>query len=106
MLNKKDINRPSILNMLIKYPNVEILFKKVNGGTKTLHCTLMESAIPTNNHKSLGMIFTQQDNLNIIPVWDIIGGGWKSFRIENIISIEDPEEQNKKTDDGKEENKK
>lgn len=92
MFDKKDLNRPFILELLTKYPNVKIIFRKVNGSIRTLHGTLMASEVSTNHQKALSRVYTQKENLNIIPVWDVIAGGWKSFRLENVISIEEPEE--------------
>jgi len=92
MFTKKDLNRPFILELLTKYPNVKIIFKKINGSVRTLHGTLMASEVSTNHQKALSRVYAQQENLNIIPVWDVIAGGWRSFRLENVISIEEPEE--------------
>ena len=92
MFDKKDFNRPFILELLTKYPKVEINFKKIDGSVRTLHGTLMASEVSVNHQKALSRVYTQQENLNIIPVWDVIAGGWRSFRLENIISIEEPEE--------------
>jgi len=92
MFDKKDLNRPFILELLTKYPKVEINFKKIDGSVRTLYGTLMASEVSTNHQKALSRVYTQQENLNIIPVWDVIAGGWRSFRLENIISIEEPEE--------------
>lgn len=96
MLDKKDINRPFLLDLLSKHPDIKITFKKINGATRTIHCTLMESAVSANHQKSLMNVFAQRENLNIIPVWDIIEGTWKSFRIENILSVDDPSDESEK----------
>jgi hypothetical protein len=96
VFDKKDINRPFLLDILSKYPNVKIIFKKVDLSMRTIHCTLMHSEVPQNNKKALSRVFTQTENLNILPVWDIMEQKWKSFRIENVIFIEDPEKKEKK----------
>jgi hypothetical protein len=59
-------------------------------------CTLYGDSIPTNFAKSIQASVTQQNNLDILPVWDVIKGKWRSFHISNVISVDIVENQEKK----------
>ncbi len=103
MLAKKDINRATLLDLLSREEYLKILFKKSTTQTmRIIICTLYGDSIPMNFVKSIETTINQQDNLDILPVWDVIKGKWRSFHISNIISVEIQEKEEKK----KEENKK
>ena len=58
-----------------------VTFTKVNGDLRKMKCTLQEDFLPElvgSNHKR---------NLDVLPVWEI-DVGWRSFRIDSIISVE------------------
>jgi len=96
VFDKKDINRSFLLDILSKYPSVKVVFKKVDSSVRTIHCTLMNSELSESHKKALTKVFTQTENPNILPVWDVIEQKWKSFRIENVLFVEDPQQKEKK----------
>ena len=97
MLAKKDINRATLLDLLSREEYLKILFKKsTTQTTRIMVCTLYGDSIPTNFAKSIQASITQQNNLDILPVWDVIKGKWRSFHISNIISVDIVEKQEKK----------
>lgn len=58
-----------------------VTFKKVNGETRTMKCTLHPDYLPeqqTLNER------TQTKDPNVIPVWDIDQNGWRSFRVDHV----------------------
>jgi hypothetical protein len=86
------INNPSALprEVLIKYLVEGICqtsFVKVkDGSTRVLYCTLHFSMIPTKFSKSLEKILNQNPpDPDILPVWDVAEGKWKSFRISKMV---------------------
>ena len=97
MLAKKDINRATLLNLLSNEEYLKILFKKsTTQTTRIMVCTLYGDSIPTNFAKSIQESITQKNNLDILPVWDVIKGKWRSFHISNVISVNIIEKEEKK----------
>ena len=95
MLSDKDINRSNLLKLLSKEEYLKILFKKSTTQTmRTMICTLYGDSIPTSFAKSIEATKNQNDNLDILPVWDVIKGKWRSFHISNIISVDIMEKRN------------
>lgn len=95
MLDNKDINRSNLLKLLLQEEYLKILFKKSTTQTmRTMICTLYGNSIPTSFAKSIEATIKQNDNLDILPVWDIIKGKWRSFHISNIISVDIMEKKN------------
>lgn len=89
MLSDKDINRSNLLKLLLQEEYLKILFKKSTTQTmRTMICTLYGDSIPTSFAKSIEATIKQNDNLDILPVWDVIKGKWRSFHISNIISVD------------------
>ena len=95
MLDDKEINRGTLLDLLSKEEYLKILFKKSTTQTmRTMICTLYGDSIPTSFAKSIEATIKQNDNLDILPVWDVIKGKWRSFHISNIISVDIIEKKN------------
>jgi len=95
MLDDKYINRGTLLDLLSKEEYLKILFKKSTTQTmRTMICTLYGDSIPTSFAKSIEATINQNDNLDILPVWDVIKGKWRSFHISNIISVDIMEKKN------------
>ena len=107
MLSDKEINRSNLLKLLLQEEYLKILFKKSTTQTmRTMICTLYGDSIPTSFAKSIEATIKQNDNLDILPVWDVIKGKWRSFHISNIISVDIVEKQEKKKEEKKKEQKK
>ena len=68
-----------------------VVFEKADGTIRTMRCTLMAEHLPIleEGHKS-----TRPENDDVLAVWDLENGGWRSFRIDSIktISFESVEE--------------
>ncbi len=95
MLSDKEINRSNLLKLLLQEEYLKILFKKSTTQTmRTMICTLYGDSIPTSFAKSIEATINQNDNLDILPVWDVIKGKWRSFHISNIISVDIMEKKN------------
>ena len=102
MLSDKEINRSNLLKLLLQEEYLKILFKKSTTQTmRTMICTLYGDSIPTSFAKSIEATINQNDNLDILPVWDVIKGKWRSFHISNIISVDIVEKQEKKKEEKK-----
>ena len=59
---------------------MQITFNKVCGEERVMHCTLHESKLPeTSNNKKI--------NDEVLPVWDIDIGAWRSFRLDSVKDV-------------------
>ena len=69
-----------------KHPSLVINFTKVDGTARCLHATLTSDLIPVE-HQPKG-----DKKLNLsedaVRVYDLENSGWRSFRVDSVISIE------------------
>ena len=61
---------------------MRITFTKVNGEERVMDCTLQEHFIPKTEESN------RKENKEVLPVWDINKGEWRSFRLDSITNIE------------------
>lgn len=61
-----------------------IVFEKADGTLRQMRCTLMSEHLPEYKEPSPVM---KRQNDDVLPVWDLEAGGWRSFRIDSIKSI-------------------
>jgi len=59
-----------------------VIFKKTNGEERDMTCTLMSDKIPTTKSEK-----ESKPNLDIVAAWDVNKEGWRSYRVENVISF-------------------
>jgi len=74
---KRDILIKNLQNKVMK-----ITFTKVNGEERVMECTLQEHMIPETNPAN------RKENEEVLPVFDIDKGSWRSFRLDSITNIE------------------
>ena len=88
MLKPSDITRDIILTNLSKGV-CKVYFRKVtNGRFRSLYCTLKYNALPRDNRKYIEQIFSSfKNDLDLIPVYDIVDSEWKSFRLSTILQF-------------------
>lgn len=64
-----------------------VTFTKVNGEQRVMTCTLDANLIPDpveiKADKSPKAV-----NEEVLPVWDVNANGWRSFRIDSVVSFE------------------
>jgi hypothetical protein len=64
-----------------------VVFTKADGTERTMKCTLLAEYLPAPEGPVLLTESTRQENDQVLSVWDIENGGWRSFRLESIKSI-------------------
>lgn len=62
-----------------------VVFTKADGSERTMKCTLQESFLPISENKESTK--TKSENQDVLSVWDIESQGWRSFRLDSIISF-------------------
>jgi len=74
---KRDILIKNLQKQVMK-----VTFTKVNGEERVMECTLQEHMIPETNPAN------RKENEEVLPVFDIDKGSWRSFRLDSITNIE------------------
>ena len=75
------VNRETLIKNLQKQA-MRITFTKVNGDERIMDCTLQEHMIPETNESN------RKQNEEVLPVFDINKGEWRSFRLDSVTNIE------------------
>ncbi len=60
---------------------MQITFDKICGEERVMHCTLHETVIPETS------VDTKKINNEVLPVWDIDIGAWRSFRLDSVKNV-------------------
>ena len=69
---------------LLRERPVEILFTKKDGSDRLMKCTLQEEiAIPYEKKTER----TREGKDNILPVWDLEAGAWRSINMDTIEEV-------------------
>ena len=65
-----------------------VIFKKTNGEERDMICTLKPNIIPAaKKEDTLSQKKVRSINEEVIPVWDVNAEGWRSFRVDSVISF-------------------
>ena len=65
-----------------------VIFKKTNGEERYMICTLQPNSIPAAKKEDpLSQKKVRNINEEVIPVWDVNAEGWRSFRVDKVISF-------------------
>jgi hypothetical protein len=64
-----------------------VVFTKADGTERTMRCTLVDEYLPDPAEPQLLQENTRAENPNVLSVWDIENGGWRSFRLDSIKSV-------------------
>jgi len=71
----------------------QVSFEKLKDGTnRIILCTLEPSLIPSNYLSSVRKVLAPSGNTDILPVWEVSEGKWKSFKISNLNDFRTPDE--------------
>lgn len=74
------------LKVRLKKTVVTILFQKRDGTKRYLRGTLMPSWLPEKDPKIV--LAPRKTPKGVLPVWDTINGGFRSFRYDSVLTIE------------------
>lgn len=100
ILLQNNLDRQILLKFLAE-GICQVSFTKIKDNTnRVLLCTLNPNQIPSSFAKTLGEIYKPVVDEDLLPVWDITDGKWKSFRISKINSFRTPDELTKNDKSG------
>lgn len=78
MLTAKDVRE------LLKDNIVEVEFIKANGEMRRMFCTLINEFLPSKAEH----ICIESNSSDVVTCWDLEENSWRSFKVENIVSLE------------------
>lgn len=97
--NPRSLDRELLINFLVKGICQVSFIKVKDGSNRAIYCTLDYGFIPKQFERSLEKVITQQPaDPDIMPIWDVVEGKWKSFRISKMnffITSDELEDENK-----------
>ena len=73
------------LKAVLKNDVIVVVFRKVNGEERTMHCTLKDEFI--KGERKLLQENTRPENPDTLAVWDLDNDGWRSFRVNSVLTI-------------------
>ena len=80
------------IQSLLKQGLCEVTFTKVDGTVRTMPCTLREDLLPPAKHEDpLSTKKVREVNEAVMVAYCTDKQAWRSFRVENVISIETKE---------------
>ena len=71
------------LRKLLTTDVVTVVFTKKDGSTREMICTTISDYLP-----EVPGNFTSEPSKDIVTVWDLEQGGWRSFRFDSVRSID------------------
>ena len=80
MITKQD------LKVLLKKNILNINFNKVDGTNRQMRCSLREDLVPEYQRKTEKP--QKPENENIVSVWALEENGFRSFRLDSLVSYE------------------
>ena len=63
-----------------------VVFTKADGSERTMKCTLKADLLPAVEIKE--GVKARVENPEVLSVWDLENKGWRSFKINSIISAD------------------
>jgi hypothetical protein len=63
---------------------MQITFTKLDGETRVLKCTLHKALTQFVNEETKKKFPTNEE---VIPVWDVENGAWRSFRVAAVTKV-------------------
>lgn len=62
-------------------------FRKINGETRVMTCTLDKNVIPAPSKDPLTQTKVRKISENTVVAWDVAKNDWRSFRKDSVISF-------------------
>jgi len=96
IFQQNDITRQILLKYLVE-GTCQVSFTKVkDNSNRILLCTLNPNTIPTKYSESIGKVLEPTLDEDLLPVWEVSEGKWKSFRISKVNMFRTEEVQKQK----------
>ena len=91
-----EIDRNILRERLVKSV-LMVYFDKLNGDPRVMTCTLDKRYLPMDERDKIdasnaigsGYNNAEEKTLHYVRVWDLKANGWRSFRLDRVISIDE-----------------
>ncbi len=86
-------HKRTILTSILRNQPCEVTFRKVDGSIRKMPCTLQPNVLPpipvheSNTDNSIDFPKVKKQNPDNLSVWCLDKKEWRSFKIDNIISV-------------------
>jgi len=81
-----ELDKEEILEIL-KSGETAVMFTKVDGTRRNLHCTLKMELIPKLAFPAESISGKKKLSEDVIRVWSLGDEAWRSFRIDSVITV-------------------
>jgi hypothetical protein len=81
-----DMSRGKMIDIL-RYGPTQVTFKKKDGSDRVMQCTLKAELITVEAPEPQAPQAPREANLDIIKVFDLEAGAFRSFRVESVSDI-------------------
>jgi len=91
MEKQKEFAKDEVASYFSSFKKVKVVFKKKDGSTRTMSCTNNLSLIPEEHRtkpRKAGDKPARKTPEHLFVVFDLEVGGWRSFAITSVISVE------------------
>jgi hypothetical protein len=83
MLETRDNLKNTLKDCIVK-----VTFEKADGTMREMRCTLNNIYLPAQKVLAEGeTLIVRKENLDVLSVWDVDVGGWRSFRMDSIKNM-------------------
>jgi hypothetical protein len=76
-------SQADFLTTLLRENVVNVVFVKNDGTERVMNCTLKPDLLPERTE----FTSTRKSNPDVMSVWDLDNAGWRSFRLDSIITF-------------------
>ena len=76
-------SQANFLTNLLRENVVNVVFVKNDGTERVMNCTLKPDLLPEHTESTS----TRKSNPDVMSVWDLDNAGWRSFRLDSIITF-------------------
>lgn len=66
---------------------LSVVFTKKDGSERVMECTLRPDLLPVQDENTESKDKVRTENPDVIQVYDLENSGWRSFRVESVISF-------------------
>jgi len=80
------MNRSEMIEKLVD-GKCKVIFTKKDGTERTMICTLNGDVIPAEAKSDPSTKKDRAVNEQVLPVWDCESKGWRSFRVDSVVSF-------------------
>ena len=75
------------LKNLLREHVLSVVFIKKDGSERVMECTLKSDLLPVQDENTESKDKVRTENPDVIQVYDLENSGWRSFRVDSVLSF-------------------